>query len=506
MDVVPVPDIRLRLRHLNAVYGRNFRLPVGETGLDTNIKFAISSAESGDLGYFFVSELCGNTINPEWDPVDVYACPRWLLASKAAVFTFFSTRDEFCTILFEIEVSFSGLVMLESEIPDVRAVVPSANQVYFRLGGSVYASPEYFVRGANGQPLASKGPLFRVAPKPSYDFERLQQFLAYSATARAQWTSYMNMRQSMDILGGYLADVLDKDSSREKYRSEIVFVQRRLKMLTASLRNTRSKLKTVADQSALVGERLARTARGKALLMGQLSSVQQSATNYRTKLSQLNRLLSLRANQLIRELIEVFGCEFDRLGFRELDDESTDENPNHTTTNPLSTGLSGSVIQPTNVSSVEHGRQLFTNGSCSGSESKTNPPPTANDAQQLSFGPDNDITSTAYGLGVVAQLLRLLSAILNQPLRYSLDLAEGHSRAKVIDSLRPELNNVDGVYPLFLPRSSALPAYRHALSLLNRDILCLRSLLGLCTPAEQATLYNLKTLFQHCLLDSCCSK
>ncbi|CAH8660597.1 unnamed protein product [Heterobilharzia americana] len=74
--------IILRLRHLRAVYGRNFDVFCHEYGSAVGITFALSSVDSDDIGYYYVSEVATNIENPEWEPVEMNSLPKQYRASK----------------------------------------------------------------------------------------------------------------------------------------------------------------------------------------------------------------------------------------------------------------------------------------------------------------------------------------------------------------------------------------------------------------------------------------
>ncbi|KAA0185730.1 UV radiation resistance-associated protein, partial [Fasciolopsis buskii] len=121
------------------------------------------------------------------------------------------------------------------------------------------------------------------------------------------------------------------------------------------------------------------------------------------------------------------------------------------------------------------------------------------DSHEALITQDLDTDSAAISLGLVAHLLCLVSAILNLPIRHPFDLSEGYSRSTVVDQITPELADTARVFPLYLLRSSLVPSYRHAIVLFHRNLIALRSLVGLPTSSEPTVMGNLRNLLQYCL-------
>ncbi|KAA3670843.1 uncharacterized protein DEA37_0008696 [Paragonimus westermani] len=255
---------------------------------------------------------------------------------------------------------------------------------------------------------------------------------------------------------------------------------------------TLSKLDHITQQRAAVEENLERLSSGIPTVTTQLSSILQVVAEKRHHLAELERVLSYRIMMLLTELFGLFGSELRCLG----------------------PGESMAVSKLLNTYGSESNRPAVTvavnkpqlsppepNQSVSDEYNGVSEMPLANpaDSQLSSTTMDSDVASITAVLGMITHLLRLLAVIFNQPLRYPLDMKEGVSRAKVTDLLTPNLSEGDRRFPLYLLRTSALPAYKYAVALLNRDVSALRALLGLTTPTEEATVWNVRTLLQHCL-------
>ncbi|KAM7543077.1 hypothetical protein Aperf_G00000018677 [Anoplocephala perfoliata] len=112
-------------------------------------------------------------------------------------------------------------------------------------------------------------------------------------------------------------------------------------------------------------------------------------------------------------------------------------------------------------------------------------------------------TATAAIFHVIC-LLQLLSTILNVPLKYPLDGGLFNPR----DAFRPRITDFlipsnDGTlvetFPLYAQRNNA--AYRHAIYLLNQNVVALRAYFNLQTPNPLATLWNIRNLFDARLLN-----
>ncbi|KAF5405967.1 hypothetical protein PHET_00474 [Paragonimus heterotremus] len=489
MNASEVPGITLRLRHLNAIKVRN--IVHSDMSAVSGLFFAISLIDPDNFGYFFVSSIADYANSPEWDPVDLTTCPQWILASKAAIFTFFAVQDHSNVILFEIEVYFSGLVLLDSENHDLHPTVTFNNEVYFQFGSDRYASPSYLSRDVCSQCIRPR-PTFRVNLKPSYDFEMLQRFLVNMQCTRSQNARINTEVRLMYMLKAGIKTVLDKDAEREICASRISLLNCRLNTVRRSLDETLSKLGRITQQRATVEENLEHLSNSICTVTAQLSSVSQVVAEKRACLTELERVLSYRIMMLLTELFELFGSELRCLG----PGESMAVLKLLTTYRSESTRSVATVpVNKSQLSSLEPNQSVC--GESNGVAETVIATPV--DSQLTPTTVDSDVASITAVLGTITHLLRLLAAIFNQPLRYPLDMKEGVSRARVTDLLTPSLSDGDRRFPLYLLRTSALPAYKHALALVNRDVSALRALLGLTTQTEEATVWNMRTLLQHCL-------
>ncbi|KAH9591787.1 hypothetical protein MS3_00003940 [Schistosoma haematobium] len=140
-------SVILRLRHLRAVYGRNFSVSDEESSETVGVTFALSSVNQDNIGYYYVSNVACDLKNPEWDPVEIHNLPKQYLSSKAVLFTFFLSHRESNSILFEIVVHFSGLVPTNLEMRENMCVSDSTDQVYFQMGRHIYSSRKHFDPG-----------------------------------------------------------------------------------------------------------------------------------------------------------------------------------------------------------------------------------------------------------------------------------------------------------------------------------------------------------------------
>ncbi|KAM3183767.1 hypothetical protein ACTXT7_009728 [Hymenolepis weldensis] len=110
-------------------------------------------------------------------------------------------------------------------------------------------------------------------------------------------------------------------------------------------------------------------------------------------------------------------------------------------------------------------------------------------------------TATAAIFHVIC-LLQLLSTILNVPLKYPLDSVSSRDalRPGITDPLLPcSEGPIKEIFPLYAQRNTA--TYRHAIYLLNQNIVSLRTYFDLQTSNPLATLWNIRNLFEARLLN-----
>ncbi|TPP58151.1 hypothetical protein FGIG_06395 [Fasciola gigantica] len=267
-----------------------------------------------------------------------------------------------------------------------------------------------------------------------------------------------------------------KDAEREQKQTEILVLQSRLNVLRASIQESREKLRSIAEQRSQTETDLNLVVRATKTINEQCETVALLLQKHRLRLTAVRKALSFRTRQLVREVTELFTAELARLIPSCAVDFSI---PIGETAESCS---QKEQITSQNTDSVVNDRffKLWEN-------------------HQALITQDSDTDLAAVSLGLVAHLLCLISTILNQPIRYPFDLSEGYSRSAVIDQITPEFSDTGRVFPLYLLRSSLVPAYRHAIALLHRNLVALRSLMGLSTPRERTTMGNLGNLLQYCL-------
>ncbi|VDK20632.1 unnamed protein product [Taenia asiatica] len=112
----------------------------------------------------------------------------------------------------------------------------------------------------------------------------------------------------------------------------------------------------------------------------------------------------------------------------------------------------------------------------------------------------NRMPTACAGLFHVVCLLRLLSTILNVPLRYPMEEASSNPS----DAFRPRIldpfvvDRFEGSFLLYAQRNNA--GYRYAVFLLNQNIVILRAFFNLPTSNTRAALWNIRNLLETRLL------
>ncbi|GAA53396.1 UV radiation resistance-associated gene protein [Clonorchis sinensis] len=307
------------------------------------------------------------------------------------------------------------------------------------------------------------------------------------------------MMQSMNMLQTSLSGILDLSAKREAGFVELDLLKCRLRAAKADVEELRSRLEQLSDQRSLVEDMLEHIACGRAVISERISTVSRATSRIGSYMMKLDRAISSRISQLIHQLVEIFGTELGALDPKNTvpPDTTTEDVTRPITFVPLSPAHlnldypNSAVVRQHTAEAVTADHSLSTNQTvnvvANGSGTK------------FVNSVESDLVLAASKLGMIAQLLRFIAAVLSHPLRHPLDLAEGTSRAKVTDYLAQELVEGEPNFPLYLSRSSLLPAYKHAVSLLNRDLADLRAFVGLSTSVEETTTWNLCTFLQHCL-------
>ncbi|TGZ76060.1 hypothetical protein CRM22_000045 [Opisthorchis felineus] len=498
MTILDVPEVTLRLRHLNGIKGRGFAVNKELTDL-SGVMFAISLLGPENFGYFYMSRVCENVNYPEWDTPDLSDCQRWILASKGAVFTFFAVQGHTNTMLFEMTVHFSGLVGIDAEVHAAHSTLTPVNEVYFQFSGVLYSPPNYLQQTTCSMQCVRPRHIFRVSPKLSYDFEELQRFIVNAEVMHHQTSRMKTMMQSMNMLQTSLSGILNLSAKREAGLVELDLMKCRLRAAKADVEELRSRLGQLSDQRSLVEDMLEHIACGRAVISERISTVSRATSRTGSYMMKLDRAISFRISQLIHQLVEIFGTELGALDPKNTvsPDTMTEDVTRPIIFVPLSPSHlnldypNSAIVRQHTTETVIADHSLSTNQTVN---------VVANGSGTKSVNSvESDFVLAASKLGMIAQLLRFVAAVLSHPLRHPLDLTEGTSRAKVTDYLAQELVEGEPNFPLYLSRSSLLPAYKHAVSLLNRDLADLRAFVGLSTSVEETTTWNLRTFLQHCL-------
>ncbi|CAH8637744.1 unnamed protein product [Heterobilharzia americana] len=234
--------IILRLRHLRAVYGRNFDVFCHEYGSAVGITFALSSVDSDDIGYYYVSEVATNIENPEWEPVEMNSLPKQYRASKVVLFTFFLVYKESNSLLFEMLVHFSGLVLTDSEMRESMCVPCLKDQVFFQMGSHIWAPRKYFTPDVINAQMWSKGNS-RPVIKLSYDFSSLQKFLVNKEAIKVQLKRIKYMQSLANVLRSSLHNLISQGLTAEQISVAIDSVKRRTEATKYSISIARNKVK-----------------------------------------------------------------------------------------------------------------------------------------------------------------------------------------------------------------------------------------------------------------------
>ncbi|XP_018645849.1 hypothetical protein Smp_178410 [Schistosoma mansoni] len=296
---------QLRLRHLRAVYGRNFSVPDEESSATVGVTFALSSVNQDNIGYYYVSDVACDLKNPEWDPIEIRNLPKQYLSSKAVLFTFFLSHRESNSILFEIVVHFSGLVLTNSEMRENMCISDSRDQVYFQMGGRIYASREHFDPGIICPHLLPKGRSL-LASKLSYNFTTLQKFLANKEASKVQLERISYMQNLASGLQSSLHSLFSQGIATERLAIAIDSVKQRTETLKYSISLARNKLHVLESRKFTLEQEFLKIDANKAAINSRLQVLKQSLKDGYNDLSKTRYALMTRILYLLNEVYGLF--------------------------------------------------------------------------------------------------------------------------------------------------------------------------------------------------------
>ncbi|CAH8569250.1 unnamed protein product [Schistosoma turkestanicum] len=464
----------LRLRHLRAVYGRNFNFSDDESGrTPIGVTFALSPVNQDNIGYYYVSDVASDLKNPEWDPVEIYSLPKQYLSSKAVLFTFFISYKEFNSVLFEIVVHFSGLVLTNSEMRENMCVSDSRDQVYFQFGRRVYTAREQFNPGITCPQLWPQG-TSRPAPKLSYNFSTLQKFLVNKEASKVQLKRIYYMQNLASGLQSSLYDLFIQGEATEKIAVAIESVKQRTETLKHSISQARKKIRVLESRKFSLEQEFLNINEDKATISNRLKVLKQSLKEGYNDLHKTRYALFTRTLHLLNE---VYGLFINDL-----------INPIYNINEEInSNGITNSSTMKNNESN---------NDKCCDDYIYMNENfPVPLDAIELSDNNNDNnhytINYTNYGIDTfpspicfayIAHLFTLISAILDQPIIYPKDFLEIYPKLKLVDIYTRDISQSDRCL---------------AMCILKRNIFSLGSRFNLYLTPEAHALYNLKYLFDH---------
>ncbi|KAK4474561.1 hypothetical protein MN116_001704 [Schistosoma mekongi] len=461
----------LRLRHLRAVYGKNFSVfDDGNTPTATGITFALSSVNQDNIGYYYISDIASDLQNPEWDPVEMHSIPNHYSSSKAVLFTFFLAHKESNSILFEILVNFSGLVLTDLEMRESMRVPDLKDQVYFQMGSHMYAVREYFNDGFVYPQLCPKNSS-RHVPRLSYNFATLQKFLVNKEASKVQLKRITYMQTLANGLQSSLHNLFSQGVTTEKVAVAIDSVKRRTETLKCSVSLARSKIRMLESKRFFLEQESSKLDENRVKIANRLEVLKKSLLDGYDELHKTRCTLFIRTLHLLNEVYCLFindligpVCINQEINLNDITNSATIENDHSSNNFPND--------------------YLYINDSLSfpldGIELSSNKNAHSHSTHHIDYGMDTYTSPICFTY--IAHLFTLIAAILDQPIIYPKVFTEHYPKLKLLDIFTRDLSQSDRCL---------------AICILNRNIFSLGSRFNLCLKPEKHALYNLKFLFEH---------
>ncbi|CAH8677246.1 unnamed protein product [Schistosoma haematobium] len=463
-------SVILRLRHLRAVYGRNFSVSDEESSETVGVTFALSSVNQDNIGYYYVSNVACDLKNPEWDPVEIHNLPKQYLSSKAVLFTFFLSHRESNSILFEIVVHFSGLVPTNLEMRENMCVSDSTDQVYFQMGRHIYSSRKHFDPGIICPNLWPKGKSL-PASKLSYDLTTLQRFLANKEASKVQLERIRYMQNLAGGLKSSLHNLFSQGVATERLAIAIDSVKQRTETLKYSISLARNKLHALESRKVSLEQEFLNINGNKAAINSRLKVLKQSLNDGYNDLSKTRYALLTRILHLLNEVYGLFTNDL----INPMCNIGEEINSN---------GIINSVTAKNDkfmdkfsndyVHINEHFSVPFDGIELSNDNNNNNP------IHYINYGIETFTSPTCFAYTM--HLFTLITAILDQPIIYPRDFVEIYPKLKLLDISTRDISQSDRC---------------QAICILKRNIMFLGSRFNLYLTPEKHALYNLKYLFDH---------
>nr|CAH8871906.1 unnamed protein product [Trichobilharzia regenti] len=435
----------LRLRHLQAVYGRNFDTFNDEFESAVGVTFALSSVNQDNIGYYYVSEVATNIENPEWESIEVHSLPKQFSSSKAVLFTFFLVHKESNSLLFEILVHFSGLVLANSE---------SKDQVYFQMGSHIYSPREYFSPNIISTQMWPKSTSRHVL-KPSYNLSSLQKFLVNKEALKVQLKRIKYMQGLANVLKSSLHSLISQGVAAEKMAVAIGLVKKRIELTRCLMLLTGNKIEALKSKRFSLEQELLNLSESRTVISNRLEVLHQSLKVGYKELNKIQCALFVRILHLLNEVYSLFVSDLLNPVFNANHQEALGMHESNLSDDNSSTLLDGSDLSammnshPVHHPSIDYGADFFTSPIC---------------------------------FAYITHLFALIAAILDQPIIYPRDFVENYPKLKLMDIFTRDLSQSDRCL---------------AACILNRNIFSLGSRFNLCLTPEKHALFNLKSLFDH---------
>ncbi|CAH8661275.1 unnamed protein product [Schistosoma margrebowiei] len=463
-------SVILRLRHLRAVYGRNFSVSDEESSENVGVTFALSSVNQDNIGYYYVSDVACDLKNPEWDPVEIHNLPKQYLSSKAVLFTFFLSHRESNSILFEIVVHFSGLVPTNSEIRENMCVSDSTDQIYFQMGRRIYAFRENFDPGIICPQLWPKGKSL-PASKLSYDLTTLQRFLANKEASKVQLERIRYMQNLASGLQSSLCNLFSQGVATERLAIAIDSVKQRTETLKYSISLARNKLHALESRKVSLEQEFLNINENKAAINSRLKVLKQSLKDGYNDLSKTRYALLTRILHLLNEVYGLFTSDLINPMYNIGEEMNSNGIINSVTAknDKFMDKFSNDYVHMNGHFSVPlDGIEL------SNDNSNNNP------IHRINYGIETFTSPTCFAY--IVHLFTLITAILDQPIIYPRDFVEIYPKLKLLDISTRDISQSDRC---------------QAICILKRNIMSLGSRFNLYLTPEKHALYNLKYLFDH---------
>lgn len=437
---VPLVTHQRRLRHLNAILGRNITSNEITEGDNFGLFYTIHLRSDGNAIY--TSETSEGNLNPMWQQLQLskFNCVGSNASSSFVVKVWLTKRGDHCaTCLIEWEVHLRGLSFLGEQVPkDGRKFLP--NTLLFSMPEGIYGAADCIVQ--QGPKLDQS--LYEVLysdpsiVRNSCTVNSLKRMMTTERAIKQTQASVSRVRKAIEKKLQQQMRLHRIQAREEELRMRISLLEQNIEERCLMLQQEKQECQN-RDQHLRAKEKeleniATELTKKRSLLVDQRGRYFE----VREALLKTNSRLALRQKELISEL----GFIYPVVQF------------------PDKKGYSICCVHLPNSEDFN----------------------------------DRDDLMISVALGYVTHTLLMMSHFLDVPLRYPL-IHQG-TNSSVRDNLIEHFSDKEREFPLYLKGKEKM-MFNYSVYLLNRNIAQLRCNCNLATKDLRITLHNLYGLFEH---------